>query len=233
MEEGKKEKKSKKDKDESKILYLRAGSVEDLCRYACKFDFTSDTLLLSNSRLIALGERVGETQIAYYAATGESGSVILYEPAGSETKERASFTTNTDLPNKQYINVMRVDLSKFATTNSIETKDIQLIAVEDPLDLVRAVIRNASHDERLAHVYSFGSGAKRDLGAFDVIGGLSNDRLAFFYAHTGSSKVGNFARYDYRNNVLDFADGMEGHAYMYAKVINLAEPFPFLTKTKK
>ncbi|MDE1855168.1 MAG: hypothetical protein KGH57_02510 [Candidatus Micrarchaeota archaeon] len=233
MEEGKKEKKEKKDKEESKIFYLRAVSVEDLCRYACKFDFTSDTLLLSNSRLIALGERIGETQIAYYAATKESGSVLLYEPAGYETKERASFTTNTDLPNKQYINVMRVDLGKFATTSTIASKGVQLIAVEDPVDLVRAVIRNASHDEKLAHVYSFSVGAKRALGAFDVIDGLSNDRLAFFYAYTGSSKNGNFARYDYRNNVLDFVNSMEGHSYMYAKIINLAEPFPFLEKTNK
>ena len=232
MEEGKK-KKDKKEKEESKIFYLRASSPEDLCRYACKFDFTADTLILSGSRLIAFGERIGETQIAYYAQTKEGGNVLLYEPASDESKERAAFTKSTDLPNKQYINVMRADLGKFVTASTIDAKEVQLIEVANPTDLVGAVIRNASHDERLAHVYSFASGSKRALGAFDVIAGLSNDRLAFFFAYIDSSKKGNFARYDYRNNVLDFVDVMEGHAYMYAKVINLAEPFPFLEKMKK
>jgi hypothetical protein len=236
MEEGEskdKKKKEKKEKEESKLFYLRAASIEDLCRYACKFDFTSDTLLLSGGRLLALAERVDETQIAYYAPTKESGSVLLYEQASYGTKEKAEFTTRTDMPNKQYISVMRVDLSGFATTTTIDSKSVQPVKVEEPVDLIGAVIRNASHDERLAHVYSFSAGAKRALGAFDVIDGLSNSRIAFFYAYVDPSKHGNFARYDYRNNVLDFVDIMEGHAYMYAKVINLAEPFPFLPKTIK
>ncbi len=233
MEEGKKEKKEKKDKEESKLFYLRASSVEDLCRYACKFDFTSDTLLLAGGRLIALGERVGETQIAYYSAVKESGSVIMYEPASEGSKERAAFTARTDLPNKQYISVMRADLGRFSTASTIDPKGVQLVNVHDPTDLVGAVIRNASHDERLAHLYAFGSGGDVTLAAFDVISALSNDRLAFFYVRAGRSKLGNFARYDYRSNVLDYVNTMEGHAYMYAKIINLAEPFPFLAKASK
>ncbi len=233
MEQGKKEKKGKKDKEESRIFYLRAASIEDICRLVCRFDFTSDTLLLSNGKLMALGERVGETQIAYYITTKDNGSVLLYEPAYRETEERAMFTASTDLPNKQYINVMRADLSRFATAAVVDEKSVQLIKVEASTDLIGAVIRNASRDEKLAHVYCFSTGAKTVLGAFDAVEGLSNDKIAFFYAYLGSPKRGNFARYDYRNNVLDFVDSMEGHSYMYAKVINLAEPFPFLEKASK
>jgi hypothetical protein len=229
--------KKDKEKEESKILYLRAESAEDICRLACKFDFTSDTLVLPTSeksgRLIALGERVDETQIAYYAPVKGSGGIILYEPATSEHNERMSFTTNTDLPGKQYISVLRADLSGFSSAKTIEAKKIQLVRILEPADLVGAIIRKAASDEKIAHVYAFSSGNKKLLGAFEVLGSLSDDKPIFYYAETDGSKLGNFARYDYRANVLDFTGVMEGHAYMYAKVINLAEPFPFLEKTKK
>lgn len=226
-----------KEKEESRIYYLRAGSLEDVCRLACRFDFTSDTLLLhksgSENRLISLGERIGETQIAYYASTNESGGIVLYEPATDSGKERMTFTSNTDLPGKYYINVMRADLSKFTSASSIDKKEVQVVKVETLEDLVGAVIRRASGEEKIAGIYAFNLGSRRAFGAFDVIGTLSNSKPVFFYAFGDSGKAGNFARYDYRNNILDFANAMEGHAYVYAKVINLAEPFPFLTDGKK
>ncbi len=225
--------KEKKEKEESRILYLRAESAEDICRCACKFDFTSETLVLAESgkgnRLIALGERVGETQIAYYSAVKGSGGIILYEPATRDNRESMQFTTETDLPGKQYINVMRADLGKFASASTIDAKKVQLVKISKPEDLVGAIIRKAAGDEKIASVYAFNVGAKRMIGAFDVLDSLSNDKPAFFYADAGAANRGNFARYDYRSNVLDFANMMEGHAYMYAKVINLAEPFPFLS----
>ncbi len=237
MEKQKKEKEKDKEKEESKMLYLRAASIGDICRYACRFDFTSETLLLSkesgSNKLIALGERIDGTQIAYFSDTRENGNLILYEPATEDGEERVAFTSNTDLPNKQYINVMRADLSKFVPATGIDSKKVQLIKVENAADLVSAVIRKASSNERLASLYAFTLESERLLGAFDALDALSNDKPAFFFASAGSAKHGTFARYDYRSNVLDFSDRMEGHAYVYAKIINLAEPFPFLKKPAK
>ena len=52
----------KKEKEEkNKILYIRAASAEDLCRYACRFDFMSGTLIFQESKqgklLVALAGR--------------------------------------------------------------------------------------------------------------------------------------------------------------------------------
>lgn len=157
--------KSKKEKEENKIFYLRASSIEDICRYVCKFDFSPETLILAGNKLIAMGERVGETILAYYAITKESANIILYEPATANGKEKVAFTEKTDLANRYYINVMRADLSKFTTAKAFGKKEVQLIKVENPIDLISAAVKKASKDETIANVYSFADGGKTILAS--------------------------------------------------------------------
>jgi hypothetical protein len=233
----KKDKKNKKEKeDSSKILYVRAASAEDVCRYACRFDFTSGTLLLQESKkeklLVALGEHVEKTQIAYFAPVKESGSLIAYEPSYNGGKDRMAFINKAELMNKYCINVMRVGLGAYGTAKTIDSKKVHFIAVEKPLDLIGAAIRKASKEETIANAYSFSWKGKNVLAAFDVIDSLA-DGPVLYYSFADSKIQGNFARYDYRNNVLDFTDFAGDHAYMYAKVINLAEPFPFFNPENK
>ena len=227
-----KSKKEKEEDKESKVLYLKVSSVEDICRLACNFDFTAETLMLSKfpegSRIIAFGEKAEDTQIAYYANTTDVDGIIMYEPATEDTKERAAFTNRTDQPNKYYISVLRADLSQFPLTDVLDEKSIHIIRVANPIDLVAAAIKRAAKDETISNIYSFSSDGKKVLAAFNVLEALSNDKLIFYYSILDKEKLGNFARYDYRNNSLDFANSMGDHAYMYAKVINLSAPFPFM-----
>ncbi|MGA3020774.1 MAG: hypothetical protein ABSD68_02390 [Candidatus Micrarchaeales archaeon] len=229
--------KKKKEKGESKILYLNAESVEDLCRYVCRFDFASSTLILSESskenRLIAIGERIGETQIAYYADVKGSGSTMVYEPAIEKGKDKVQFTEKTEMPNKYYINVIRLNLGTFATTKNVDKKKVQLIRVKNQIDLIAAAIRRSAKDEAMANIYSFISGKKQILAAFDVLESLSIEKPILYYAFAEAKIAGNFARYDYRNSVLDFTNTISEHAYLYAKIINLAEAFPFFKQANK
>ncbi len=223
--------KSKKEKEENKVIYLKTNSVEDICRRACNFDFTTETIILSKfdkgSRLVYFGEKAETTQIAYYASTTDTDGIIMYEPGSQDVQERAVFTSKTDLPNKYYIGILRADLGLFPVAEEIDEKEVHIIRVQTPIDLVGAAIKKASREENVATIYSFTSEGKNVLAAFNILDSLADDKLVFYYTVHDSEKVENFARYDYRNNTLDFSNVMENHAYMYAKIIHLSEPFPF------
>ena len=107
--------------------------------------------------------------------------------------------------------------------------DENRVKVENPIDLVGAAIKKASGEEIVANIYAFESEGKKVIAAFDVLNSLSNDKPVFYYSILEKEKLGNFARYDYRNNSMDFSNSMGDHAYLYAKVINLTKPFPFLS----
>jgi len=226
--------KKKQKEEKSKLLYLKAASVEDICRYACRFDSLSGTLILEESnqgnKLIALGERIEEVQLAYFFPIKESGGMIAYEPAVEGAKDRMRFTTLSEPSNKYFINVMRIDLSGYEIAKGIDSKRVQMVRVKDVMDLIGAVIRKAAKEETIANVYSFVSAGKRVIAAFEVIDALASERPVFYYAFAESKSEGNFARFDYRNNSLDFTNTTGDHAYLYAKIINLSEPFPFFKK---
>jgi hypothetical protein len=221
----------KKKQEQGRLLYVKAASLEDICRHACNFDFTAEPLIMyrhrSGNRLIALGEHIGDTQLAYYVESRGDGSILLYEPGNGETGESARFVGSADQTGKHYINVVHADLSAYRESAEPDKKGIVLINVEKPEDLVGAIARKSVRDESMACVYATGAGAKR-IVAFNALGALADDKLTVYYSRLGSKPEGNFARYDYKDNSLCFVRSMESHAYVYAKVINLAEPFPFL-----
>jgi hypothetical protein len=223
--------KSKKEAKGS-IFYLRAASVEDIARRACKFDYTADLLILAKAPkgndLISLGGRMKDTILAYYVNVREAGRIIRYSPASEDAEERAEFVKSIgpDTQNRYYINVMRSDLGCFSRAKKMDSKSVEQIRVGSALDLVSAVIKKTSKEETIAQLYSFPFKGKRILAAFDVVNALSDDKPAFFFTQTDGD-ARSFARYDYREDRLDFTDQVGEHAYMYAKVINLAEPFPF------
>jgi hypothetical protein len=229
-----------KSKREAKgsIYYARAESIEDIARRACKFDYTSDLLLLNRTakgnELISFGGRIKDTILAYYVNVKESGRIIRYAPASEGAAEKAEFVPSmrADATNGYYINVMKADLGGFSRSKGIDAKSVELIGVDSALDLVSAVIKKTSKEESaFAHVYAFPFKGRRILAAFDLVNSLSNDRPAFFFAPF-EGKTRSFARYDYREDRLDFTDTIGEHAYLYAKVINLAEPFPFFRRRK-
>ena len=93
-------------------------------------------------------------------------------------------------------------------------------------DLIGFAIKKAAKDESLSQLFSFDWKGRRVVGAFNLVDGLADGKTAFYYSFCEEKTLG-FARYDYREDRVDFSDSMGEHAYMYAKVVNLAEPFPF------
>lgn len=219
-------------KQERKLCYIEANSVEDICRCACKFDYSSDALLLSRKgdkfRLVALGEKIDNVTFAYYATIPKQGKVMMYAPASAGTKEKAEFVSSTDQPNKYYLNVIALSLDDLATTKKINKKMVEIVKVESAEELIRSAIMSSSKEEALAKVYLFSKGKSTMIGAFDIIDALRDGKPLFYCAPCKERGVMTFARYDYREAKLEFTDTVGEHSYLYARVINLKEPFPFL-----
>lgn len=73
-----------KHKDRLTIVFVKAKSHEDICRYVYNFDFTSEPLLLEKAgkefRLMALGEAINNKVIAYYTDIGRKAKLARYTP---------------------------------------------------------------------------------------------------------------------------------------------------------
>lgn len=221
--------KSKKE-EKGGLLYVKAQSLADVLRCACRFDFNSDPLLLyktkHDSKLIAIGSKVGESTLAYYFPVKATGRMALYTPASEGRAEIASFTDKTDPLGKYYLNVVKADLGELRISKGIDRKSVVLVRFDSMTDLVSIAIKKNAKEESLAQLYSFNYNGKQVVGGFEIVDGISEGKTSFCYAF-GKGKTNGFARYDYRESRVDFTDIMGEHAYMYAKVINLAEPYPF------
>ncbi|VVB77300.1 Uncharacterised protein [uncultured archaeon] len=120
-------------------------------------------------------------------------------------------------------------MSSFPKAKKIGRQAVELIEARSAVDLISAAIKKASKEETLATVFSFTLKGRKVLAAFDLVEALSNSKPVLYFA-SYEGKTASFARYDYKEDSLDFVDFVGEHTFMYAKVINLAEPFPFFKK---
>jgi len=228
---------AKKDKNEregaKKIMYIKAKSLDDIVRYACRFDSSPGELLSAKvdgeDRLIALGESIDDSNIAYYTSSTTTSKIIKYDFGASENK--IEFIHSIDQkPNSQYIEIVSFETFPFKTTKTLKKELIAQIKVKGSDDLIKSVIRKAVEKEEIGSAYVFSSRGKTYIAAFDIIESLTDSLKTFYYAEMHNYKNEEFARYDYSKNTIDFSDEFGEHTYLYVKLIKLAEPFPFFTE---
>jgi hypothetical protein len=224
-------KQRKEKEDEKGLLYIKADSTNDICRYVYNFDFTSSNLLLStghDKRLIALGESFEDFTIAYYCNVAETLKLIEYIPPAEGEKERSLLLEKPRQTNDHHINVISLDVTNFKEVNKtrFHSHSVSSIAMGSVSDLVKAAIRKSLRSESFAHLYSFEHSGKRVIAGFDLIEGLPEDKRRLYYViHEGQKS--SFVRYSYREDTYEFVDIIGEHQYLYAKIINLTESFPF------
>jgi hypothetical protein len=217
-----------KEKHEKSILYIKAASLNDLCRWVFDFDFTSRSLVYSKGRLIALGESVGETTLAYYVNIEAESRLISYKfPSSAREPETAHFIRQADESNKNVINVIHMDLGWMKEAKKVEKDSISVIRMESPEDIFNATVKRAVREEAFMYAYSFVSGKKRYICGFDLLDELAGEKKTFYYAALSNTSTAGFVRYKYTDNTFEFTDTVEEHSYIYVKIINLAEPFQF------
>lgn len=214
------------------ILYVKVASLGDLCRYCCNFDYTTDNVFLSRKngrqRIIAFGETIGNTLIAYYTETNAETRMIRYTmPDSQSQKERAVFVKSAEEQPSHYLSLIEIDLGSIREARKLKKGDIATVRMADETSLINAVIKKSMRSEMLMHLYAFGHKGNLVLGAFELIDELTDDIKTFYYTLAKDRRVTSFARYDYINNKVDFTNTIGEHSYMYTKIISLAEPLPF------
>ncbi len=216
-----------------KIVYIKLSSLDDLSRYVCNYDYTNSTIASvkhgSGFRIFAIGEEIGKAILVYYVNTTKRESAISYTyPSSSSQKENSHFIEGERPEQGNYMRIINISSANLREAGSTKTRnEVPIVELSGAYDLVSAALLKASGSDSIPYIYSFSSNGKKVICAFDVIEGLSDDNKILYYALLGKNEPGNFARYKYSENKIDFTEYMGEHSYMYAKIINLAEPFPF------
>ena len=214
------------------LIYIEAVSVEDIARFSCRFDSSARELLIDNRngkhRLVALAEGINDAVIAIYKEMGADADTLRYT-YGPERGEKTEFVSTFEQRQSGvcYIDLVDIDFSKMRPAKPSITKNVDVIRINRVDDLVKGAIKFGVMHEGIGHLYAFEWKGKQILGAFDLIDDFEGDRKTFYYSVSNKKSIASFARYKFAANVVDFSDDFGEHSYLYAKIVNLAEPFSF------
>ena len=215
-----------------KIVYIKLKSLDDLARYVCNYDYTNSVMASvkygAGYRIFATGEPMEKVTLVYYINTTKRESVWNYTyPSSIYQKENTHFGEDTTLDQRSNMRIINISSASPREAGSKTRYDVPLVQLSTTNDLISAALLQAADSNSIPCIYSFDYRGRAVLCAFDVIEGLSDESRILYYTLPDRSESGNFARYKYSENKIDFTDYMGEHSYMYAKIINLAEPFPF------
>ena len=216
-----------KAKHERSIIYVKAASLADICRFAFNADFTSRSLIFFKGRLMAIGEQIGNTLVAYYVHADKKENCVRYKFSSSAKEpEIAEFADAID-EGKSGMNIIEVNLGYIKEAKDVEKDQIEQISIPSPGDLMNAAVKKAVREESFMSLYSFVYNNKRYIAGFELLDELSNEKKTFYYSMLKNNSTAGYAKYKYSDNTFEFTETVEEHSYIYVKIINLAEPFQF------
>ena len=219
---------SKKRKSKAKkILPIKAKSVLDIIRGACSFDTYSKDLLAfkkeNKNFLYLLGEELDDTVIAYYVSTDKIGEFAIY--SATAEGEKLDFSNEyKEQFNAHYINILPLESLPFEERKGEEPIMIKVGRYES---LVKSLVKKAVEKEEIEKAYIFEKNSKYYIGVFDLLEELTDNKKSFYYAELKEYSESSFIRYNYSSDKIEFTKDFGEHSYLYIKLINLAEPFPF------
>ena len=215
-----------------KILYVKLASLDDLSRMVCNFNYTSSQVLSlkfeSAYRIFAIGaELCSGTAIAYYLNSARQEHSIGYTYPSSPGQAEGSYFMPHGSENAGVkIGIINISDTQAMAANPRSVKPLLTARLETCHDLVSAALMHYAGSETIPCLYSFQSGKRRILFALNILEISSDDQDMLCYSYQETPEPHKFARYKYSENKVDFTDHIGEHSYMYAKIINLAEPFP-------
>ena len=213
------------------LLYIEADTLEDIVRFATRFDSSAKELIRAKfgkkHRIIALSESIAEAVIALYKEIEVDADTIRYEYSAGANRTQFVSGVEQRQPGVSFVNLVGIDISKFKAAKPGTVKNVECVRVTGIDSLIKGLIKRSVIRETIEYAYSFPYRGRTIIGAFDLIEELSGERKTFYYSASSSKAKTGFARYNYTTDKLDFSDEFGEHSYMYVKIINLAEPFPF------
>jgi hypothetical protein len=212
--------------------FLELKSPLDLARYVCDFgSFIEPINAVRSSKdhyiLFSRGEKIGKKSSIYYAETKNLGKIGIYRHG--DLVEDFYMIDNIKLfENFKYYRIPIIEIERLPFNSSKAKADgVTSIEIKDFDSMVKEAISIAVKTETIAKLYAFFDGSKHILGAFDIMNG-DDDNKIFWYSTIDNNEEFNFLRYDYNSDIVEEVNvSDENPSFIYVKVINLAEKFPF------
>jgi hypothetical protein len=217
------------------VKLIRLDTLLDLARNACTFSAgTRPIFMIKKGALylvISLGIHIGSTRTAFFAESKKDGNFLVYSPKnladGAETAEITDSIRGYALDQSYYkIPIVELTGNAFFEEKDYKKGKVECVSASDYGSIVRSVIvRSAEEESTMPKVYAFTYKGERHIGSFSLL--EDEDTKVFCYAKAGTGKAFSFFRYSYTDDRLDTADSIGEHSFIYVRVINLSEPFPF------
>ncbi len=215
------------------LIPLRVLSLTDVARYAYNFDFTYDNIFLEEAvkphYLYIFGERIGDKGVVYFTRTEEKPKGLLYKPPENSEGEEVKFVVLGAGQENKATSILRMELVEFQKPGKLKSPKLRSVRLGSAEDLIKLAI-NSGKGEGIRHLCSFRDGKETVLYGLDLVEGMHGEDTTLYYAKTAAQQPMSFARYDYKSGAVGFTDSVGDHAYLYLKIINLAEK-PVFFKT--
>ncbi|MGB9732346.1 MAG: hypothetical protein ACP5P2_01990 [Candidatus Micrarchaeia archaeon] len=223
---------SKKEKIKAKqILWVKAKDILDLVRGACSFDtYSKDLISIKKGEktiLCLCGEELDDTTITYYTEWEPQGEVAIYSATPEGESLQFSNEGRLEQLSIHYINILPIEIFPFEESKDPDSKNVIQVKVRKWENLVKSILKKSVEKEEIESAYVFELKGKNFIGAFDIIEELSNSKKIFYYAELNAYETSSFIRYNYSADKIEFTENFGEHSYLYVKLINLAQPFPF------
>ncbi len=209
--------------------FVKAASLLDLIRAA--YQFTNGFCHIyairqeGHYRLVHFGERLGKGYLAIYSDVDRIMDYITYNPTENERFEMRDSIEDMDYQSARF-HIIRVEDALFSDGNKIES--LNVIKLSDHKSLVRLLADGVGVDDYVRTTYAFVSGDKRMVGTFEAV--QDGETTTFVYAESDiPERGGGFFRYSYKDDRIDVVGSVLQNTDLYIKIVNLAEPLPFLT----
>lgn len=222
---------------EIELHMVKVGTIEDLCRGACKFsEKYPDTLFSFRSDgrdvLARLTHHIDKVLLVNYVEMPYKSPLIKYTVQPRED-EKVEFVDKIGMPQQGvcYIDVVRAGLSAIKAVKTVKKDTVINIETGSAYELVKSLISKHMHSADMPAVYSFTRKGKRYIAAFDVFMDLTYEKCLLYYAKSDEKSEFNFIKYSYETNSLSYTKWFEGQesGNAYVKVMHLKEPFQFFT----
>ena len=218
-----------KSKNEIKVRYFELNSEIDMARYACTFGLSHRPVYAikrgGKYMLLAEGETISNTKSFYCTYTDRISRFLVYYVSENEENMKMQDIPREDEHYKSY-RVPIIELENIPLVErTIKKEAVVLIKAKSLEYLVKDIISNSAEVESVLNSYCFEYKGTMYAGAFNLI---PDEKLTtFMYSRCEAKGRFSFFKYSYTNDSIEMVDHISGNSFIFVKVINLKNPFPF------
>ncbi|MGC8537917.1 MAG: hypothetical protein ACP5MZ_02960 [Candidatus Micrarchaeia archaeon] len=212
------------------IRWTKLVGMSDLIRQACTFNSNIGVLYVkkvgNGYRYILVGEKVGNSRIAFYCDYDKAPNYAIYSANG---RESFSFVDSIE-KNAGYqtykIQMLHIKNDSFRIPK-LDKYTVSTVELTNYEEIVKGIASSAANSDAIGTIFVFPYNGTKHAGAFGFL--TDDDSLTFTHAELPNPD-GDFAffKYDYNSGAVTRTNGVEDSTSLYTRIVNMAEPFGFL-----